>query len=74
MHNRLSDAQEKLVKVEDKQMIIDERIALAVNKHDCLERRLQRLRNLPAYQKKPLSRAERDFKSELGNRPILLHQ
>uniref|UniRef100_A0A7N0TUA6 Nuclear pore complex protein NUP88 n=1 Tax=Kalanchoe fedtschenkoi TaxID=63787 RepID=A0A7N0TUA6_KALFE len=72
MHNRLDEAKNKLAMVEDKQLMLDDRIASAIKKHDDLELRLQRLRNLPGYHKKPLSRAERDFKAELSKLPILI--
>lgn len=66
-HSRLGDAQKKLLKVEEKQSIIQKRIDRAIQTHNSLEERLQQLRNLPCAHKKPLSRAERQFKSELGN-------
>lgn len=49
-----------------KQSELDKRIDCALQWHNDLEERLQRLRNLPGSHKKPLSRAEREFKSELG--------
>ncbi|CAM8965005.1 unnamed protein product [Rhodiola kirilowii] len=67
MQNRLGEAREKLVKVEAKQSMLDNRVDSAIKKHDDLERRLKRLRNLPGYHKKPLSKAERDFKSEIDS-------
>ena len=66
-HARLGEAHEKILKVENKQSILEERIDRAVKLHNFLEQRLQRLRDMPGVHKKPLSRAERDFKSELGN-------
>lgn len=66
-HARLGEAQEKISKVEKNQTILEERIDRAVQQHNFLEQRLQRLRNMPGAHKKPLSRAERNFKSELGN-------
>ncbi|KAL5734347.1 hypothetical protein ACOSP7_032208 [Xanthoceras sorbifolium] len=66
-HARLGEAQEKILKVEKKQSILEERIDCAVQLHNFLEQRLQHLRNLPGAHKKPLSRAERDFKSELDH-------
>ena len=66
-HSRLGDAQQKLLKVEEKESILQKRIEHATQMHNSLEERLQRLRNLPCAHKKPLSRAERQFKSELGN-------
>ncbi|EEF27949.1 conserved hypothetical protein [Ricinus communis] len=64
---RLDAAEEKLLKVEEKQLGLDDRIGHAINAHSLLEQRLQHLRNLPGAHKKPLSRAEREFKSELDN-------
>ncbi|KAK8508334.1 hypothetical protein V6N13_055783 [Hibiscus sabdariffa] len=64
-HARLNEAQEKMLRVEAKQSMLDERIARAVQRHSSLEQRLQHLRRLPGAHKKPLSRAEREFKSEL---------
>lgn len=66
-HARLGDAQQKLLKVEEKYPVLEKRINHAVQMHSSLEERLQQLRNLPGVHKKPLSRAERQFKSELGN-------
>ncbi|XP_050209533.1 nuclear pore complex protein NUP88 [Mercurialis annua] len=64
---RLTEAEEKLLKVEEKQSGLDDRIDHAINVHNLLEERLQRLRNLPGAHKKPLSKAEREFKSELDH-------
>ncbi|KAJ0102764.1 hypothetical protein Patl1_06594 [Pistacia atlantica] len=64
-HARLREAQEKISQVEVKQPRLEERIDHAIEIHNSLEQRLQRLRNLPGAHKKPLSRAEREFKSEL---------
>lgn len=66
-HARLCEAQEKISQVEVKQPSLEERIDRAIEMHNSLEQRLQCLRNLPGAHKKPLSRAEREFKSELGN-------
>ncbi|XP_022745991.1 nuclear pore complex protein NUP88 [Durio zibethinus] len=62
---RLNEAQQKILKVEAKQSKLEERIDRAVQQHNSLEQRLQHLRSLPGAHKKPLSRAEREFKSEL---------
>lgn len=62
---RLREAQKKLLKIQEKQPKLDDRIGHAVQTHSLLEQRLQNLRNLPGAHKKPLSRAERDFKLEL---------
>jgi hypothetical protein len=66
-HARLVGTEQKLQKVEDKQLMLEERIDRATQLHNILDQRLQRLRNLPGAHKRPLSRAEREFKSELGN-------
>ncbi|KAE8717746.1 Nuclear pore complex protein NUP88 [Hibiscus syriacus] len=64
-HTRLNKAQENILRVEAKQSMLNERIDRAVQRHGSLEQRLQHLRRLPGVQKKPLSRAEQEFKSEL---------
>ncbi|XP_021295358.1 nuclear pore complex protein NUP88 [Herrania umbratica] len=64
-HARLNEAQQKILNVETKQSMLEERIDRAVRLHNSLEQRLQHLRSLPGAHKKPLSRAEREFKSEL---------
>ena len=66
-HARLDEAQQKILKVEAKQSMLEERIDRVVHLQNSLEQRLQHLRSLPGAHKKPLSRAEREFKSELGN-------
>uniref|UniRef100_A0A6M2EPA1 Nucleoporin Nup88 n=1 Tax=Populus davidiana TaxID=266767 RepID=A0A6M2EPA1_9ROSI len=64
-HARLGEAQEKLSKVVNKQSGLVNRINHAMQRHNLLEQRLHCLRNLPGVHKKPLSKAEREFKSEL---------
>ncbi|KAI5574801.1 hypothetical protein BDE02_10G169100 [Populus trichocarpa] len=64
-HARLGEAQEKLSKVVNKQSGLVNRTNHAMHRHNLLEQRLHCLRNLPGAHKKPLSRAEREFKSEL---------
>ncbi|KAL7214788.1 hypothetical protein ACSBR1_027050 [Camellia fascicularis] len=64
-HGRLREAQQKLLKIEGKQEIIEDRISHATQMHSHFEERLRRLRKSPGVQKKPLSKAEREFKSEL---------
>jgi nuclear pore complex protein Nup88 len=66
-HTRLGEAQQKLLKVEEKESTLQKRIDRAIQMRSSLEERLQQLRKLPGAHKKPLSRAERQFKSELGN-------
>lgn len=64
-HARLREAHQRLSKVEEKQGKLDERTGRVVQRHNLLEERLQSLRKLPGVHKKPLSKAEREFKSEL---------
>ncbi|KAL6980697.1 Nuclear pore complex protein nup88 [Sarracenia purpurea var. burkii] len=64
-HGRLREAQQKLFKVEEEQGKLENRISRATQMHSSLEERVERLRNLPGVKKKPLSKAERDLKSEL---------
>ncbi|OVA02682.1 Nucleoporin Nup88 [Macleaya cordata] len=64
-HTRLREAQQRLLKVEERQPSLDDRMTHTVQVHGILEERLQTLRNLPGAHKKPLSRAECDFKTEL---------
>ncbi|KAL0452738.1 UNVERIFIED_CONTAM: Nuclear pore complex protein [Sesamum latifolium] len=66
-HSRLRGMEQKLSEVEKKQEKIEDRIDRAVKVHSSLEERLQNLRSLPGSHKKPLSKAERDFKLELDN-------
>ncbi|CAF1790231.1 hypothetical protein HID58_089768 [Brassica napus] len=62
---RLAEANQKMSKVEKNQTLLEKRIEKAIQRHDSLEQRLHRLRSLPGTHKKPLTRAEREFKSEL---------
>ncbi|KAK6145495.1 hypothetical protein DH2020_022315 [Rehmannia glutinosa] len=64
-HSRLREMEQKLLQVERKQEKIDDRMDQAVRFHSSIEERLLKLRRLPGSHKKPLSKAERDFKSEL---------
>ncbi|KVI09973.1 Nucleoporin Nup88 [Cynara cardunculus var. scolymus] len=61
-HARLREAQQKLAKVEEKQENLENRIDRAVQTHNLLEERLLNLRNLPGIHKKPLSKAEKEFR------------
>ncbi|TMW83312.1 hypothetical protein EJD97_002154 [Solanum chilense] len=63
--SRLCKAQQKILEVERKQEKIEDRVEHAVRFHSELEERLQSLRHLPAAHKTSLSKAEREFKSEL---------
>ncbi|CAI9091694.1 OLC1v1026783C1 [Oldenlandia corymbosa var. corymbosa] len=64
-HSRLQKVEQKLLQVEEKQEELDSRITHAIQRHSAIEERLLKLRNLRGLFKKPLSKAERDFKSEL---------
>ncbi|KAL2558228.1 Nuclear pore complex protein [Forsythia ovata] len=56
---------QKLVEVEKKQEKVESCIERAVQLHNSLEERLHNLKSLLVLHKKPLSKAEQDFKSEL---------
>ncbi|KAL3652217.1 hypothetical protein CASFOL_001898 [Castilleja foliolosa] len=62
---RLRDMEQKLLEVETKQEKIDDHMNRAVRFHSSIEERLLKLRRLPGAHKRPLSKAERDFKLEL---------
>ncbi|PHU02730.1 Nuclear pore complex protein NUP88 [Capsicum chinense] len=64
-HSRLRKAQQKILDVERKQEKIADRVEHAVQFHSELKERLQSLGHLPAAHKRSLSKAEREFKSEL---------
>ncbi|KAH6769106.1 nuclear pore complex protein-like protein, partial [Perilla frutescens var. frutescens] len=64
-HSRLRKMQQKLLEVEKEKEKIEDRVDQAVERHSSLEERLRNLRSLPGAQKKPLSKAEREFKIEL---------
>ncbi|PIN21581.1 Nuclear pore complex, Nup88/rNup84 component [Handroanthus impetiginosus] len=64
-HSRLREMQQKLLEGERQQEKIKDRIDRAVKTHNSFEERLQNLRRFPGSHKKPLSKAERDFKLEL---------
>ncbi|WMV37077.1 hypothetical protein MTR67_030462 [Solanum verrucosum] len=68
-HSRLCKAQQKILEVERKQENIEDRVEHAVQFHGELEECLQSLRHLPAAHKRSLSKAEREFKSELAPPP-----
>ncbi|KAJ4763430.1 Nuclear pore complex protein NUP88 [Rhynchospora pubera] len=64
--NKRVNAVKKLLEtVETKEDRIQERIECACSSHDDLERRLNKLRSLPLVHKKPLSKAEKDFRGQL---------
>lgn len=62
---RLSEVKQMLLNVEEKQMKLDSRINRAAEVHELLEERLRRFQSLPGVNKKPLSKAEREFQSQL---------
>ncbi|KAJ8551000.1 hypothetical protein K7X08_000370 [Anisodus acutangulus] len=64
-YSRLRKAHQKILEVERKQEKIEDRVEHAVRFHSELEERLQTLGHLPAAHKRALSKAEREFKSEL---------
>ena len=73
MRTRLHEAQKKLQNVEERQPKLDDRIRRSIEHHESLEERLHKLRRLPGIHKKPLTRAEREFKAELGTFLSLIH-
>ncbi|KAG9459171.1 hypothetical protein H6P81_003679 [Aristolochia fimbriata] len=64
-HARLSDSKQILSKVEEKQPILEDRLKCALQAYAVLVERLQNFKSLPGANKRPLSRAEREFKSQL---------
>ncbi|CAN4116254.1 unnamed protein product [Withania somnifera] len=64
-HSQLRGAQQKILDVERKQEKIEDRVERAVRFDSELKERLRTLRHLPAAHKRSLSKAEREFKSEL---------
>lgn len=55
-----------LENVETKEESIHKRIDRACGSHTELEGRLNKLKSLPLANKKPLSKAEKDFRTQLG--------
>ncbi|XP_068660113.1 nuclear pore complex protein NUP88 [Aristolochia californica] len=64
-HARLSDAKQMLSNVEGKQPILEDRLKCAVQAYALLVERLQSFKSLSGANKRPLSRAEREFKSQI---------
>ncbi|KAK1271146.1 hypothetical protein QJS04_geneDACA007532 [Acorus gramineus] len=62
---RLSEVKQKLNGVDAREQSLNDRINRSVQFYGHLEERLQRFRTLPVAKKKPLSNAEREFKSQL---------
>lgn len=65
-NKRLNEVKQSLLNAEAKQAVIKDRISRAFKVYELLEQRLQNFRMLPGANKKPLSKAERDFKAQLG--------
>ncbi|XP_010924188.2 nuclear pore complex protein NUP88 isoform X2 [Elaeis guineensis] len=64
-HKHLHETKQLLLNVEAKERGIKNRIDRAFKVYELLEQRLQNFKKLPGASKKPLSRAEREFKAEL---------
>ncbi|XP_074308149.1 nuclear pore complex protein NUP88 [Silene latifolia] len=67
LHTRLSEAQQKLLNAEKKQPQVADRMRRVIERHESLEQRLLQLRRLPGIHKKPLTKAEREFRADLDN-------
>ncbi|RZR88131.1 hypothetical protein BHM03_00015651 [Ensete ventricosum] len=65
-NKRLREAKQSILNIEAKEADIRNRIDRSFKVYELLDQRLQNFRNLPATNKKPLSRAEHEFKAELG--------
>lgn len=65
-HKRLSEAKQSVVNAEAKEADIKNKIIRAFKVYELLDQRLQNFRSLPGANKKPLTRAESEFKAELG--------
>ncbi|GAB2216396.1 hypothetical protein Droror1_Dr00024169 [Drosera rotundifolia] len=65
LHDRLYEARQMLSNIEEKQPKINVRAQCALQFHNSLEDRLRRLRSLPGMHKRPLYKAELQFKEEL---------
>lgn len=57
---------QKLSTLESKETSINDRISRASHMYEFIEQRLQSFKKLPGSNKKPLSKAELDFQSQLG--------
>lgn len=64
-HKRIREAKQLLENFEAKEAGVKDRILRAFEVYEHLEKRLQNLTTLPGAKKKPLSRAEREFKAQL---------
>lgn len=65
-HKHLHETKQLLLNVEANEQSIKNRIDRAFKVYELLEQRLQNFKKLPGASKKPLSRAEREFKAQLG--------
>lgn len=63
---RLEAVKKSLISVEAKDGDINKRIDRAFKVYELLEKRLDSFKMLPAANKKPLTQAEQEFKSQLG--------
>ncbi|KAG0463809.1 hypothetical protein HPP92_019878 [Vanilla planifolia] len=63
--NRVKEVEQSLLKVRNNEKGIEDRIAHAFKVYELLEQRLQNFKALPASNKKPLSKAERQFDADL---------
>ncbi|KAJ0966402.1 hypothetical protein J5N97_027540 [Dioscorea zingiberensis] len=64
-HECVNEAMQKLSTLESKEANINDRISRAFQVYGNLEQRLQSFKKLPGSNKRPLSRAELEFKSQL---------
>ncbi|KAH7675169.1 nuclear pore complex protein Nup88 protein [Dioscorea alata] len=63
--NHVNEAMQKLSTLERKEASINDRISRASHMYEFIEQRLQSFKKLPGSNKKPLSKAELDFQSQL---------
>ena len=63
---RLQAVKQSLQSIESKDQELNKRIDRASKVYDLLEKRIESFKMLPAANKKPLSQAELEFKSQLG--------
>ncbi|KAI0502139.1 hypothetical protein KFK09_017086 [Dendrobium nobile] len=62
---RLKEVEQRLSKLEKNEKGVEERISRAFKVYELLEQRLKNFEVLPAANKKPLSKAEREFNADL---------
>jgi nuclear pore complex protein Nup88 len=63
---RLQAVKQSLLSIEAKDEELNRRVDRASKVYDLLEKRIESFKMLPAANKKPLSQAELEFKSQLG--------